>query len=143
MLSFHILLPGYRLKKKRELRIWLNDVVRNEQKITGQIDIILCDDEHLLRLNQKHLHHDYYTDIITFNYTECNDLISGDLYISLERVRENALKYKVTLQAELHRVMVHGILHLLGYSDGNLNEKTEMRKLEDRYLKSSPCSEKT
>ena len=99
----------------------------------GEISIVMCSDELLLETNQKYLNHDYYTDIITFDYTE-EDQISGDLMISYDRVKENAKKENVSVQEELRRVMAHGVLHLLGLKDKSEREAAEMRAQEDAAL---------
>ena len=112
---------------------WLNNVIINENKTIGEIVFIFCTDEFLLAKNIKHLNHDFLTDVITFDY--CNDnLIAGDVLISTERVEENARTYEVTFLKELQRVMVHGLLHLLGYNDKTKKEREMMQKKEDYYL---------
>lgn len=104
-----------------------------ECKEIGEISVILLSDEDLLKINIDYLNHDYYTDIITFDYSEgCK--ISGDLYISVDRVKENAQKYGYRFEEELKRVIIHGILHLCGYNDKSRKEQHEMRKKEDYYL---------
>lgn len=123
---------SYRLLHKRALRDWLNSVAKKEQQRIGELSVILCSDEHLLQMNRDHLEHDYYTDIITFDYSD--ELIAGDLFISLDRVRDNAKQRNLKLVDELHRVMVHGVLHLLGYKDKTPEEQREMRQKEDYYL---------
>ena len=94
---------------------------------------MFCSDEHLLEMNRSYLEHDYYTDIITFDYVEEN-VVSGDLFISIDRVRDNAKTLGQSVREELHRVMVHGLLHLLGYHDKSKEEQVEMRSKEDYYL---------
>jgi rRNA maturation RNase YbeY len=112
---------------------WLNNVIINENKNIGEIVFVFCTDEFLLAKNIKHLNHDFLTDVITFDY--CNDnLIAGDVLISTERVEENARTYKVTFLKELQRVMVHALLHLLGYNDKTKKEIEMMQKKEDYYL---------
>jgi len=112
---------------------WLNNVIINENKNIGEIVFVFCTDEFLLAKNIKHLNHDFLTDVITFDY--CNDnLIAGDVLISTERVEENARNYEVTFLKELQRVMVHGLLHLLGYNDKTKKEIEMMQKKEDYYL---------
>ena len=112
---------------------WLNNVIINENKTIGEIVFVFCTDEFLLAKNIKHLNHDFLTDVITFDY--CNDnLIAGDVLISTERVEENARTYEVTFLKELQRVMVHGLLHLLGYNDKTKKEKEKMQRKEDYYL---------
>jgi rRNA maturation RNase YbeY len=112
---------------------WISQTIINEGKTVGEINIIFCNDEYLLKINQEHLTHDYYTDIITFDYSE-NTLISGDLFISKDRVEENAEEYKVSFENELNRVIIHGILHLIGYNDKSESEIKEMRTKENYYL---------
>jgi rRNA maturation RNase YbeY len=99
----------------------------------GDITLIFCTDEELLAINKEHLAHDYYTDIITFNYNT-DSLISGDLFISVDRVTDNAMQLGVSLEEELHRVCFHGVLHLLGYNDKTPNEIGAMRQKENFYL---------
>ncbi len=127
------------LKNKRSVKAWLNAILKTEKKLAGQINIIFTTDKHLLEINRKYLDKDYYTDIITFDYSE-GKYISGDLFISLERVSENAKEYKTETQNELMRVMAHGLLHLIGYGDSTEDEKNHMRRLEDRCLEYSPGS---
>ncbi len=112
---------------------WLEDCIQNEGKSTGEITVIFCSDEHLLSMNRQYLDHDYYTDIITFDYTE-DDVVSGDLFISIERVYDNALLLSVPSVTELKRVCVHGVLHLCGYGDKSAEESRLMRAKEDYYL---------
>ena len=112
---------------------WLSKVVSGEQKLLGEVIIVLGDDEWLRSFNVKYLNHDYYTDIITFDYST-NDLVSGDLLISVERVNENAVLNGVTFMDELNRVVVHGVLHLCGFGDKSPTEANQMRQKEDYYL---------
>ena len=125
---------SYRLSEKRKIRSWISKVINTNNKVSGDINIIFTNDEYILELNKKFLERDYYTDILTFNYSNKN-MISGELYISMERVMENAEKYKEDIKEELKRVIIHGILHLLGYQDRNKNEKIIMRQMENKYLK--------
>jgi rRNA maturation RNase YbeY len=111
----------------------IKQLISSELKILGNINIIFCSDDYLLKINEQYLNHDYYTDIITFDYVE-NSLISGDLFISVERVKENAVKFGESFIRELYRVMFHGILHLAGYSDKLDEEKAVMRDKENFYL---------
>jgi len=115
------------------LVLWLNESVVREGKSLGEINLVFCDDDHLLGMNQAHLEHDYYTDIITFDYTE-DEVISGDLYISIDRVLDNAGLLNETADVELRRVCVHGILHLCGYKDKNSEEEAKMRSRENFHL---------
>jgi len=119
---------------KRILRIWIRKIIEAERHTPGEINIILCDDTFLLKLNKRFLKKRTLTDIITFPTNENTELISGDLYISRERVKENAHKYNSTIFNELSRVMIHGILHLLGYADENEKEKDIMRRKEEKCL---------
>ena len=112
---------------------WLSKVGELEGKILGDICIVLGDDEWLREHNVQFLNHDYYTDIITFNYST-NDLVSGDLLISIDRVDDNANKENVSRETELNRVVVHGVLHLCGYGDKSEEESILMRQKEDFYL---------
>lgn len=113
--------------------LWLSEVCFDEGKILGDLNLIFCSDEYLLDMNREHLEHDYYTDIITFDYCE-NDRIIGDLFISVDRVRENADLLHHDFKTELNRVVVHGALHLIGYGDKSEKEEKIMREKEDYYL---------
>lgn len=112
---------------------WLSNVCVSENKVCGPISIIFCSDDYLLEVNKEYLDHDYYTDIITFDYT-INNEVSGDLFISIDRVKENSTTFDVTFQKELYRVLVHGVLHLCGYCDKSVSEEKIMRSKEDFYL---------
>ena len=121
------------VRKKKTLKKWICQVIANENKNTGPISIVLCDDQYLHSMNVKYLDHDTYTDIITFDYSE-NDMVSGDLFISFERVKENAKKAKTTVPNELHRVIIHGVLHLCGYKDKQDEDQKLMTKMENKSL---------
>lgn len=123
----------YKLTDKRRRISLVRTVIVSEGFLEGEINIIACSDEYLLTINKKFLSKDYYTDIITFNYSE-GKRISGDLFISIERIKENAEKLLVDEENELNRVIVHGVLHLCGYLDSNYEEQKLMRKKEDFYL---------
>ena len=123
----------FTLQKKTRIKSWLREVVVNEGFKLGQITIIVSDDKKLLELNKQFLSRDYLTDILTFDYSEGNTL-SGDLFISLERIIENAQAYSVSNENEILRIIVHGILHLAGYKDNSASEKSTMRKMENHYL---------
>ena len=112
---------------------WLEDVIKTENKKLGEINYILCDDEYLLKVNQDFLDHDYYTDIITFDYVK-GKTISGDIFVSLPRISDNAKTLVKDFNSEFHRVLAHGILHLMGYKDKTEEEITVMRQKEDFYL---------
>lgn len=112
--------------------LWLSKVCVEENQELGDLSFIFCSDDYLLVVNKEHLNHDYYTDVITFDYTD--EVVSGDLFISIDRVKENASSNSVSFMNELYRVIVHGVLHLLGYGDKEYEEKIIMRALEDKYL---------
>ncbi|MBP3839609.1 MAG: rRNA maturation RNase YbeY [Chryseobacterium sp.] len=112
---------------------WLEDLIVSEQKKPGDINYIFCDDEYLLQINREHLQHDYYTDVITFDYVK-GKTISGDIFVSLPRISENAVNLSKDFDSELHRVLAHGVLHLCGYKDKLDTEIAEMRQKEDFYL---------
>lgn len=113
---------------------WLEDLISNEEKKLGSINYIFCDDEYLLKVNQDYLQHDYYTDIITFDNVK-GKTIAGEIFVSLQRVSDNASTLYKDYEEELRRVLAHGVLHLCGYKDKSEQEEAEMRNKEDFYLK--------
>ncbi len=113
---------------------WINNVVNSEDKELGEISYIFCDDAYLLEINQQYLNHDTLTDIISFDYTEGN-IISGDIFISIERVIDNAKDLNITFDEELKRVMIHGVLHYCGYKDKSSSDEKLMRSKEDEKIK--------
>ena len=119
--------------QRRNIKNWIKSAAVNENKKVGEIQYIFCSDVYLLKINKKFLDHDYYTDIVTFDYDEKN-IISGDIYISIDRVKENAKIFEVDFNNELLRVIIHGILHLIGYNDKSDIEKNIMRNKENYYL---------
>lgn len=121
------------LKKIKVIKRWLEDVVSFYNKEMGVINVIFCSDDFLLKINKEYLNHNYLTDIITFNFCEKNE-ISGDLFISIDRVKDFSKTNKLTFVNELHRVIVHGVLHLCGFNDKSTKEKQKMRKLENFFL---------
>jgi probable rRNA maturation factor len=121
-------------EKPQVIQKWITSVIESKGYTAGTINYIFCDDEYLLTLNQRYLDHDTYTDIITFDYT-IDKVISGDIFISVDRVQDNATQYKKTFENELQRVMIHGILHLCGQGDKSEAENNEMHAQEDLYLK--------
>ncbi|WP_342329978.1 rRNA maturation RNase YbeY [Pedobacter sp. FW305-3-2-15-E-R2A2] len=125
---------SYTLKKKTLLKAWIKSVIEEEGYALQELNFILCSDEYLLRINQQYLNHDTYTDVITFDNSEALKMIVGDIFISLERIQENAKEFKHTVADELCRVMAHGTLHLLGYKDKGKAAKTLMTEKEDYYL---------
>ena len=124
---------SFPFKNKRQVSSWLNSVVSSFQKELDTLNIIFCTDKYLLSINKSYLNHNYYTDIITFNYNE-NNKISGDVFISIDRVKENAIEGEIELNAEIHRVIVHGVLHLCGLNDQSKQEKDIMREQETMFL---------
>ena len=124
---------NFPFKEKRLTSRWLKFVAESEAKRLGDISVIFCSDNYILDVNIKYLKHDYYTDIITFDYCEGNRL-SGDLFISVDSVRENASFYVVEFADELNRVIVHGVLHLIGYDDHTEEDIAVMRAKENYYL---------
>jgi probable rRNA maturation factor len=124
----------FHFKNKLQTKAWLKNVIKNENHKVGNINYVFCTDNYLLTLNQKYLNHDTFTDIITFDYSEKN-IISGDIYISIDRIKENANNLKISFEKELNRVMVHGALHLMGYKDKKRADKDLMTTKEDFYLK--------
>ena len=131
---------NYTPKSKGKLRIWLTSVIKVEKKKPWYINFIFCSDEYLYELNRNYLKHETLTDIITFPFTGEEGNISGDVFISIPRVKENAGKFGQDFESELHRVMIHGILHLLGYKDKSKEEKKEMTAKENQYLTLIPVS---
>ncbi|HBG58951.1 rRNA maturation RNase YbeY [Proteiniphilum sp. UBA1028] len=119
--------------KRRETTRWIKTVAERYHKKVGEIAYLFCDDAKILEINRQYLQHDYYTDIITFDYSEDNR-ISGDISISLDTVRSNSQMYHTDFELELYRVMIHGILHLCGIDDQSDSEKKEMRIAEDSAL---------
>lgn len=125
----------FKLKNKTIIRKWITDSIKNEECFVGELNFIFCSDEYLLKINQEYLDHDTYTDIITFDNSEGEDEISGDIFISIDRVTENAIKFKINQDTELQRVMIHGVLHLIGFPDKKPEEKALMTSKENQYLK--------
>lgn len=132
-IRFHSVSTPFSLRKRKEVRLWVERCIAHYGKSVGELSFIFCSDDYLLELNRTHLNHDYYTDIISFDYTE-ETTISGDLYISIDRVRDNAKTLQQSPVDELHRVMIHGVLHLVGYGDKSADDATEMRAQEDYCL---------
>jgi len=121
---------------KRICSKWIKNVVdsfSNSELIVGNLTIVFCDDNYILSVNNEFLKHNYYTDIITFDYTHDN-ILSGDLLISIDTVKDNSVHYDTLFREELNRVIIHGVLHLMGYNDHNSEEKKEMKKMENLAL---------
>lgn len=130
---FYEEIPSLKVKENHLIK-YIKQLISNELKEVGEISIIFCSDAYLLEINKQYLNHNYYTDIVTFDYGE-NSVISGDLFISVDRIRENAGNFNVTFKEELCRVVFHGVLHLIGYNDKTEEEQRVMRKKEDFYLR--------
>ncbi len=138
MKKIHFFTTGsFRLPQKKETRKLINTIFSSENKNLSQLNFIFCSDEELLELNRKHLDHDFYTDILTFDLSENEDSTISEIYISIDRVRENAKHLKIPFLQELTRVIIHGALHLCGYGDKKKSEISLMRQKEDQYLRSS------
>ncbi len=131
-ISFQVIDTEFVLPHLEETQKWILSTLTLENRQCSYIDFILCDDAYLLNINKEYLQHDYYTDIITFPLKD--DPIESNVFISIDRVRENAEFYKVDFEEELHRVIIHGVLHLIGYDDKSEDDKTKMRAKEDEYL---------
>jgi rRNA maturation RNase YbeY len=137
MITFNNQDIAFTLKNKTILKKWINVVIEKKKRKTGDINFIFCSEDFLLSLNKKYLNHDTLTDIITFDYSKDSpkQTISGDIFISVDRTKENAQKFSKTVENELHRVMIHGVLHLLGHTDKTKSSKEEMTRQEDLSLK--------
>lgn len=133
-IRFFTLETDFKLPHKRIINSWIKNTISSHQYKVGEINYIFTSNEQILAVNKQYLSHDYFTDIITFNYNS-NRLISGDIYISVETVRSNALVYAVSFEEELHRVIIHGILHLIGFNDKSKEQQAEMTANEDSNLK--------
>ena len=133
-IHFHFLVSSVGLRERTTLKKFIASILRREGKRLDQINYIFCDDAYLLKLNQEYLNHDTLTDIITFEYSGKGDPVLSDIYISVERVRANAVQFKTSFKAELHRVLFHGVLHLCGYKDKTTEQSSLMRKKEQHYL---------
>ena len=125
---------SYKLKDKKNVRRWVNETLVAEGFHLKEITYIFCSDVYLLQINRQYLKHDTYTDIITFDNSTVTGEITGDIFISIPRIIENAATFKVSATNELHRVMIHGVLHLLGYEDKTAASKKKMTEKEDYYL---------
>lgn len=125
---------SFKLPKPRKTTSWIREVIRREKKQLILLNYIFCSDQHLLGINQQYLNHQTFTDIITFDNSEEEGMIEGDVFISIERVKANAAAFESEFDEEVHRVLIHGVLHLAGYSDKSKQEKSDMRKKEDAYL---------
>jgi rRNA maturation RNase YbeY len=137
MISFRTEDIKFSLKQKTVIKNWIIAVIKKKKRIPGELSFIFCSDAYLLGINQQYLNHNTYTDIITFDYSKESKVlpISGDIFISVERVRENATKYSTTFENELSRILIHGVLHLLGHKDKTKADKDEMTRQENSCLR--------
>ena len=124
----------FKLSNPKKTSAWIERVVKSERSSIHSISYVFCTDRYLLGINQEYLNHDTLTDIITFDYSESRKSIEGEIYISVPRVRDNARSLAVDFDTELHRVIIHGVLHLLGYKDKSASSKKEMRMMEEKFL---------
>lgn len=124
----------FKISNEKHLTEWISSVVHSYNFNIQEVNFIFCSDEYLLEINKQHLNHDYFTDIITFDNSEQSGLIESDVFISVDRIKENAQNLSVEFTQELHRVMIHGILHLVGFGDKSAEEKRVMREKEDACL---------
>ncbi len=131
---FHYNERNFISRNKTEIKKFISHIFKKENKSVKRVDYIFCSDEYLLLINQKFLEHNYYTDIITFNLSTTPKLIEGEIYISVDRVQQNAVALRIKLEDEMLRILIHGALHLCGYTDKRNFEVLEMRKKEDFYL---------
>ena len=132
MISFNYELD-FSLQNEDAFSSWISSVIVSENKKEGDINYIFCDDEYILEINKQYLNHDYYTDIISFDYSVGNEL-HGDVFVSIDRIRENAVDFKVPFEDELKRVIIHGVLHYCGYKDKTSEEEVLMRVKEDEKI---------
>ncbi len=128
---------SYTIRNKKHLKKWITQSIENESLKCGDINFIFCSDKYLLEINENYLQHFDLTDVITFDYSE-NEIVSGDIFLSLERIRENARLFHQKTKDEIHRIMIHGVLHLMGYHDKKPKEKILMTEKEDYYLSLRP-----
>lgn len=133
MIYFHFEeIPLIKIKRKN-LKDWIKSCANKYGTCIGDINYVFCSDEYLLEINKKYLKHNYYTDVITFNYNQ-EKILSGDIYISVDRIKDNAKEINILTEDEINRVMIHGILHLIGFNDKTKDEKEIMRKEENKCL---------
>lgn len=128
---------NFSLENESGVLTWLLASAKAENKTIGFLNVIFLDDDGLLAINKEYLKHDYYTDVITFDYNE-NELVNGEVFISIDRIKENASELNISFNNELHRVIIHGLLHLFGYKDKSADDKQLMRSKEDYYLPLCP-----
>ena len=124
----------FKLSNSKKTASWIKSVIKNEKCVLNSLNYIFCSDEYLKEINAQYLGHNTYTDIVTFNNNPSKGELEGELYISVDRVRDNAKTFKSDFQSEMHRVIIHGVLHLIGFNDKSKREKAVMREKEDTYL---------
>lgn len=134
MINYYSEELDFELQQADSVSGWISQVIEFESKGLSSLTYIFCTDDYLLSINKQHLGHDFYTDVITFDYSDGSPTLSGDIFISIDRVKDNAKHLSEAFNNELHRVMVHGVLHLCGYKDKTEGEEKEMRMKEDHYL---------
>lgn len=134
-IKFHFLKKEFSLSQRRALKEFILGIAKKHKKAVTEINYIFCDDDYLLNINQQYLKHDFYTDIITFELSTTAEPIQADIYISIDRVKENSKQYNSTFKRELERVIFHGLLHLVGYSDKKKKDQNIMRRKEDELIK--------
>jgi probable rRNA maturation factor len=137
MINFHTEDTVFTVRNKKKIKEWIVQTIQSKKRETGDINFIFCSDSYLLSINKQYLAHDTLTDIITFDYSrEVKQIpLSGDIFISIDRIKENAAIFSKTVENELHRVIIHGVLHLLGFKDKTQAAKKEMTKQENKCLK--------
>lgn len=128
----------FKLPHPRKTAAWIKRTIEKEDHFLGSLNVIFCSDEYLAEMNARYLNHKTFTDIITFDFSEAAYTIHGEIFISIPRTKENAIIFKTTFDTELHRVIIHGVLHLIGYGDKTSRQKTLMREREDTYLSLRP-----
>ena len=133
-ISFYYLDRNPGIKNRTRLKEFIAQLFSNERKNLGNLSYIFCSDKHLLKINQDFLHHNFYTDVITFDLGSAGSPVEGEIYISIDRIKDNARTMKLSFAEELHRVMFHGALHLCGYKDKSKRDELLMRQTEDKYL---------
>jgi probable rRNA maturation factor len=133
MIYFHTEDINFNIPSPKKIVLWIKAVASNENQQLGNINVIFCSDAYLIKINQDFLDHNFFTDIITFDYSD-NHVIEGDLFISINRIQDNAFHYNTAFVDELHRIIIHGLLHLFGYSDKDKDQQKIMRFREDFYL---------
>lgn len=130
----------FKLQSPQKIRRWLNSVALAEHKSIDELNFIFCSDPYLLKINHEYLNHDTYTDVITFDHSENSKELAGDIFISIDRITENAINFETSFQKELNRVIAHGVLHLIGYQDKTEKDQLVIRSKEELYINNYKCS---